>query len=997
MPSNLLAPPETVTPYDVIQTFRVPSDRVGGSPYCFITGVDLYFKNKPERALNSSGIQSPGVVVSLCSVTGDAVPDPGAILTDSRKRLSYPEIPLYQVEETYTTETTAASGVAQSPILRAQSVYARGTQIYNFNFAEIKSPTTLYFSTGSGGALIALYRNAYYGTPGGTNFFHTKNGLIPGLQKLTAADRAFLQGKIDPRGGPLTTDYYFKDSNIFGAGKIVWNHDPAVNSTGKYSIFLGQGKERDTSLVLNYPSAIKITSGTPAATRKIVTGSRVFGSAAKFIFDTPVLVKTNTLYGVVVDFESPGFNLWVNQQGDNLIGTTKKSGGSTDVPGKYFNFSNDQLRPINDRDLMFEVYAAKFTSNTQTIELVNDNYEFITVNDYSFTTGGFTDGENVFQDYGNPVANATYGFTGSGFFKQGTVNTQRGLQEIQTSDTIADEYNYNFPLTGTNTLFTQDFVAGDYIVITDLTSGNTDVRTIKNIVNNTYLTLDTLTSFGNTAAFIKKTAVGQIYSADYGSNSVVLTKSNANTSVYFQSTGIRFVSITSPGSGYSNTDILRVYGGSSTINAIANVVTNGSGAIVAFRFSNTGAGFTTAPSFIISNSSVLTANSSAGSGAALSANIYGSVIRGEISGASANIVSIDDYRIGVFDPDFIIDTQSIDTTLDIKHNFAYLDGNYYVNTSYEDKTLVTNNYITKYSGLLMSRSKEVLSNTYLHNTDKSSVFKVSMGVKKPSTNLYISPILHLDQLNLFTYQYDINNDITNENTRYGNAHAKYISKKITFSTGRYVEDIRVFLTAYKPVGTDIIVYAKIYNTLDGTESFDDREWSLLELKDGIGLSSSPVDQSDMIELVYGFRNYPQIDSTLTGTVNVTSGNSTIVGSGTTFNTDLAVDDLVKVYKESFANTNYFIAVVDSVANATSLTINSSTTNNSLLGVSKIDKISKKHEAFNNRQNFNMVRYYNEDMIEFDGYNVMAVKIVLLSSTPSIVPEVEDIRAIGVSS
>jgi hypothetical protein len=989
-----------VNPHDIIQTYRISSDRVGGAPYCFITGVDLYFKNKPPVALNISGIVAPGVTVELCRTSNDQQPIPDSVLTDAIKRLSYSEIPLYTMEETSSTITSSTSGsTTKSPILKTQSAYTRGTEVLNFNFAEINSPTTLYFSTGSGGALIALYRNAYYGTAGSTNFFHTKNGLIPGLQKLTATDRAFLQGKMDPRGGSLTTDYYFKDNNIFGAGKIVWNHDQMINPTGKYSFYIGQGKERDTSLVLTYPSAITTsTTGATRSSKKILSGSRVFGSAAKFIFDTPILVKTNTLYGIVVNFESPEYELWFNQQGDYLIGQTIRSSGATDISGKYFDYTNDEYKAINDRDLMFEVYAAKFTSNTQTVEIVNDDYEFLTINNYNLSTSGFIEGEYVYQDYGTPTINATYGFTGSGFFTRGTVNTQKGITDLTSSDTIAEEYAFNFPIYGTNTFFTQDFFIDDIIVLTDLTSGNTDVRKIRDIVNNTVMTIDTYTSFSNTVVYMKKTATGKVYTVDYGANNIILSDSNANTTVLFKNDGIYSVMITAGGSGYNNTDILRVYGGGSTLNATANVITTGAGAIVAFRFSNVGTAFTSAPSFIISNSSVLTANSSAGAGATLTADITGGVLKGEVSTAAANIVSITDFRVGVFDPEIVIENQSIDTNIDIKHNFAYLDTNYYVNSAYETSTSLSNNYITSYKGLIMSRSNEIASGTYLHNNDKSSILKATISARKSADNLYMSPVLHTDELNVFTYQYDINNDITNENTRYGNAHAKYVSRKISFKTGTFVEDIRVFVTAYKPVGTDIVIFAKIYNTNDNIDSFDDREWSLLELKNGIGLNSSQTKQSDLIDLTYGFRNYPQIEETLTGTVKIETGNTTITGSSTTFNTDLANNDLIRVYNEYFANTNYFVAVVTGVGNSTSLTINSPITNNSVLGSGlKIDKIGTKHEAFNNPQNYNMVRYYNSEMIEVDDYNVMSVKVVLLSSDDNIVPEVEDIRVIGVSA
>jgi hypothetical protein len=81
-----------------------------------------------------------------------------------------------------------------------------------------------------------------------------------------------------------------------------------------------------------------------------------------------------------------------------------------------------------------------------------------------------------------------------------------------------------------------------------------------------------------------------------------------------------------------------------------------------------------------------------------------------------------------------------------------------------------------------------------------------------------------------------------------------------------------------------------------------------------------------------------------------------------------------------------------------MTINSTTTNSSVLGSGlKVDRLKYKTAAFVNPQNYNIVRYYTSTNVELDGYNVMAVKIVLLSNNINLVPEVEDIRVIGVSA
>jgi len=61
----------------------------------------------------------------------------------------------------------------------------------------------------------------------------------------------------------------------------------------------------------------------------------------------------------------------------------------------------------------------------------------------------------------------------------------------------------------------------------------------------------------------------------------------------------------------------------------------------------------------------------------------------------------------------------------------------------------------------------------------------------------------------------------------GVALSKYITRKATLNEGFDAGDIRVYLTAYKPFGTDIKVYVKIKNYYD-PDRFQDKEYILLE-------------------------------------------------------------------------------------------------------------------------------------------------------------------------
>jgi hypothetical protein len=60
----------------------------------------------------------------------------------------------------------------------------------------------------------------------------------------------------------------------------------------------------------------------------------------------------------------------------------------------------------------------------------------------------------------------------------------------------------------------------------------------------------------------------------------------------------------------------------------------------------------------------------------------------------------------------------------------------------------------------------------------------------------------------------------------GNAWARYITKKVVLTPENDSGDLRVYYTAYKPVGSQILVYYKILNRND-TEEFDDQNWQLM--------------------------------------------------------------------------------------------------------------------------------------------------------------------------
>jgi hypothetical protein len=68
--------------------------------------------------------------------------------------------------------------------------------------------------------------------------------------------------------------------------------------------------------------------------------------------------------------------------------------------------------------------------------------------------------------------------------------------------------------------------------------------------------------------------------------------------------------------------------------------------------------------------------------------------------------------------------------------------------------------------------------------------------------------------------------IGEDSKRGGPAKARYITRRVTLNDGFDSGDLRVYLTAYKPSGTNIYVYAKILSGSD-TDIFEDKQWQLL--------------------------------------------------------------------------------------------------------------------------------------------------------------------------
>jgi len=627
-------------------------------------------------------------------------------------------------------------------------------------------------------------------------------------------------------------------------------------------------------------------------------GVYVFDDASvptSFVFNKPLRLPTGQTYGIIVTFEDSGYELWTNKQGDAILGTNTPSPGSNLIrDGKlYMSNNSDIFRSLSDVDLKFALRVARYTANSVTRDLLNKDYEFLTINSQ---TGIFIPGELVH----GTVANSA-----------GTISVNAGNNEI----------------VGTGTTFTSLGV-GQYITAVSNTTHFQALR-IDNVSNTTHLTVDTVPMFSNTTCNYQIAPTGRVYHKNELNDVMYLVDSSANSTVLFAPNQIIQGSLSKARATITSLDIINV----DRINYKPTVRTPADGRVSSsFAFAYTPDGGT---NYVYSQSNAETVNF------------------------------------------------NLDTIQDIKD----------------------------YDAKLLSRSLELTHNGLYSNSTtgvyrKSARFINTLSVTQTGTNIYNSPSIDVGELAVLVYNNRISNayltvdansiPIDSETRPVGGlALARHISSKVTFGVNKFPEDCKVYMTAYRPLGTDIKVYVRLHNSTD-SDAADDKAWSPLEYVTSSAQYSSSVNESDFIEYELGLPSYPESAVTIPGRFTSQSANAVLVYTGTDANSYVAVGDGIKLYNELIP-TNYQVGII-TAANTTTISINDPVSNSNVIGAGfKIDRLKHTDIAFNNAQNSNIVRYYNSSRVEFDKYDSMQVKIVLLSDLTYKSPKVDQIQVLGVSA
>lgn len=702
----------------------------------------------------------------------------------------------------------------------------------------------------------------------------------------------------------------------------------------------------------------------------------------RFTFDAPITLPSDAYYGIYVQLMDDDYELWQAVQGHALVGTnTPTAGPSGRYDGYLFEGSSDTtFRAISDRDLKFGVSVARFSANTTAnVGFVAENYEFLTI---SQLQGTFLTRERVFQDASKTgLAVPVYA-------------DLPGTLTINANSTR---------IVGNNTTFTTTLAANGFVILSDTRDlNNFAIAVVNNVINNTVLFLKEAAPI-TTNAFSGSYRTGPIAAVFESrpyfnkTNEIILFRSSANSTAKFVTGGLGGVTVSNTGAGYSNTNIVRVVNPTG-VDATYTITTNGSGTITSLRVINPGSGFQAPVSNVrIEVSSVdptlKAGNPGANAVVSVANNQIGLTLRGHLSEASANIISVDNKSISEIWPQFQ-EINSVDGSITVNHAFSNGAALGVSAGLYRPTILRTFNALPNYPATLASRSNEQTA-----NSGPSSRFNVVFKVNKDAEFLFETPVIESERATVETYENDINNDATNEHTNSGNAISKYIGKRIGFDQDAVSEDLVVYVKGQRPAGSDIKVYAKFHNSIDD-EPFDDKLWTELE-KTTPDVFTNPYDKTSTTTIGYTIPQYPVVESTLPGVVATANNSANVDGVGTSFNSTL-IGRTIRIWSPLNV-ANHQVASVIAVANTTRLTLGAPVVNNSVqesvVGSGlKMDLLSYTGTAFNNILNDNVARYYTlTNQAEIDGFDTFAIKIVLLSANKYIVPSVEDIRMVGVSA
>ena len=772
---------------------------------------------------------------------------------------------------------------------------------------------------------------------------------------------------------------------------------------------------------------------------KVLQASDVVASSdasvpTKFTFDTPISLQTQTSYAFVIIpvGGNPDYTVWTSELGGNDVKTNSPVHTNNDT-GTLFLSSNDiQFTAVQTEDIKFTLYIANFTSTSGTavynfrpadrINYTNlvgsfSPKETVLVSNSSFNlaalsinsnTGAFTAGEVIYQSNGS-VNNATgilysansskilvtnsngawVASPGSNTYQVVGATSAAYANTSSVSQNVVASSNSTLvvPFTGNSTA--NIFYANQSLYIGTNTRSTMDVAVVNAVINSTAVLINSNVSFSDSAALLGQirgdglSLWGRYNGPQAGDITIglrfgqskyqaLLYDVTSNSSLNFaNSEGQYFIGFTSKSSGintgggitaYSavipdftqvtskNTDISWTFKGidiHDTYDSSPISITNG-----------TETELTDTNRFVISKSIEMSQyggnNTTTFTATMTTANSKFS----PFIDTTANHVRFTKNSVGSANQIYGYYVSTSNTTGVFRGGLERGDN---VTLSNGSVTLTGTVFISNPTGMFISNTSGTLTSGFtLYKTSNSSV------------NTYINSATEYNEkfsANVFPYL------------------SRYMSKSVVLAENQDAEDLKLYLTAYRPGNTDFQIYGKFLHAQD-QEPFSTKIWSRLqESNTSAALISSKSNVNDYVELIYNLPSSLLVFANSTTTSN-TSANITITSTASISNGSY-------IYLYNTSSNNYIVRQVTSVANNTTLVLSSNPTfssTNADIGI--IPGLEHQTGAFLNANNSGIVRYVSSSDVVFDSYKTFAIKIVPVADQSALSPRAADYRVLA---
>ena len=719
----------------------------------------------------------------------------------------------------------------------------------------------------------------------------------------------------------------------------------------------------------------------PASSVNISTNG---ATATTFTFDTPIYVRSGFTYaiGISPGGQVPDYAIWTGIVGkkDPVNGTVNANWGQGTL---YTSSTGNEWTPIQNQFLKFTLYRKGYeTSGSATF--VNKDYEFITYSRSS--TVPFQVGEFVYQ-MPSPYA----GYV--------SVNT--------TSNAIT----FNVASSGfLSTNLATEFAVNDHILIVgSIPPANTTHRILNwgifsNVFTAKVTTVDPINNkltfayangatavapWANASAIFYKPAKGTV-SLIKGNRNITGTGTSFtqqyNTNSSDGENKIPMVAQWSNGSFDGHEVLWPEVISNSTYMSTRNAPLYSNNNAIPFLVpvARVRAIDTNRNLIVLTKSTANGLSSNTAYKNAFSSPSYfapSRILVGATSGATVLIRSTVDITMNSVQP--VVYQRSIQgTDIDYSANLTTKD---YTNVDYSKISVAHTNYLSNNEIIVASKSNEINRN--------GGVKSVKINADLTTTSSVITPSIDSDNFSVLARSNLISPHASNEYTNEGTALSKSISKVVTLADDLDAEDLNVYLTAYKPSNTNILVYAKLLNSADPS-NFEDKMWTPLYQVTDLNLFSDIADLNDYKEYQFTLGTNPEtivLDDLIT-----TNNSTTIVSTLNSSNWSSVFDagQQVVLYTDVGLAT-YEVHTISTVNSDNSITfanpVAMSNTSSAIIG-----SMTYPEAAYKNSLNNNIVRYYDNNGSPFDTFKQFAIKIVMLSSNTSCVPKIADMRAIALS-